>query len=469
LSWLANYTFNLPETVNLLKFRAGWAQVGNDTNPYQLEPVLGLGSWNTLPALGVPGTLLNPNLEPEQNTSIEGGVDLALFNNRLRFSGTYYNMDNVNQIFDVAMPRSSGYSGRKTNAGRINSKGVEITLGFTPIQNSNGLTWDVDFNFSRNVTTLQELPEGGRDYIQIWGDNGGAYTWLGEEIGNMYSYGYAKVEDPNSEYYQWPILEDGGWIAFRDIDNLEKVGNFNPDFLLGMQSRLTFGNWTVSASLDWRAGGDFTSFTYRYGESDWRSQRQLDQLIPGSLYSTEELAELLKSNPEENIIPQNGKFPRVGGHTAETGGFPLADGNDGAFVPGVIQVAGVDTPDDPTDDEYEEHLGGPGTFFYPVTDTYPWRFNKNITFDASFIKLRELSVGYRLPTILGINNANFAVYTRNLMLWTKSQIGIDPERAFGSGGGGGQGDTSSQWKQGYERQNVMPWSASLGFKLNFSF
>jgi hypothetical protein len=237
---------------------------------------------------------------------------------------------------------------------------------------------------------------------------------------------------------------------------------------MGMQTRLTFGNWVVSASFDWRAGGDFVSFTYRYGESDWRSQRQLDQMVPGSLYTTAELEELLKSDPAEYIIPKNGKFPRVGGHTAETGGYPLADGNDGAFVPGVVQVAGADTPDF-GDDEYEEHLGGPGTFFYPITDTYPWRFNKNVTFDASFIKMRELSVGYRLPTIAGISNANVAIYTRNLMLWTKSQVGIDPERAFGSSGGGSQGDTSSQWKQGYERQNVMPWSASLGFKLNFSF
>jgi hypothetical protein len=376
-------------------------------------------------------------------------------------------MDNVNQIFGIAMPQSSGYSNRLTNAGRINSKGVEITLGFTPIQNSNGLTWDVDFNFSRNVTRVAELPEN-LDFITFWSDNGGAYTWEGEEVGNLYTHSYAKVEDPNSEYYQWPILRSGGWIEFRDIASLEKTGNFNPDFLVGMQTRLTFGNWNIGASFDWRSGGDFVSFTYRYGESDWRSSRQLDQIIPGSLYGTEELANLLKSDPEAYLIPRNGYFPRVGGHTAETGGFPLADGNDGAFVPGVVQTAGADTPDNFADDVYEEHLGGPGTFFYPITDTYPWRFNRNITFDASFIKLRELSVGYRLPRVLGVSGANLAVYTRNLMLWTKSQVGIDPERAF-AGSSGRQGNTATQWRQGYERQNVMPWTASLGFKLNFSF
>jgi hypothetical protein len=109
----------------------------------------------------------------------------------------------------------------------------------------------------------------------------------------------------------------------------------------------------------------------------------------------------------------------------------LEDGGyDGAFIPGVIQVAGADTPEDFTDDVYEEHLGGDGTAIIPITDTYPWSYNKNITFDASFIKLRELSLAYRIPTIAGINNATFSVYTRNLMLWNAAKIGIDPEGPF---------------------------------------
>ena len=145
----------------------------------------------------------------------------------------------------------------------------------------------------------------------------------------------------------------------------------------------------------------------------------------------------------------------------------MGDDNDGAFVPGVIQVAGADTPDDPSDDEFEEHLGGPGTNFYPITDTYPWRFQKQITFDASFVKLRELTLNYNIPNNV-FDNLNVGVYTRNLMLWTKAKVGIDPERAFRATGGNSW-DTSSQFQQGIERQNVMPWSATFGFKVNFSF
>jgi len=235
-----------------------------------------------------------------------------------------------------------------------------------------------------------------------------------------------------------------------------------------MQTSLSYKRFVLNASIDWRHGGEFMSFTYRYGESDWKSQRQLDNLIPGGLYSSDELVSLLKSDPEKYIIPQTGNFPRVGGHTLETGGFPIDEnGNDGAFAPGVIQTGGADTPNDFSDDVYVEHLGGPETNIYPITNTYAWGFNEQITFDASFIKLRELSLGYQIPNFGVFKNASFSVYTRNIMLWTKADIGIDPERAFWAGGGT-QGNTATQFRQGIERQNVMPWSVPFGFKLNFN-
>jgi TonB-linked SusC/RagA family outer membrane protein len=469
LSWLTNYTFDLPASITMLKVRAGWAQVGNDTDPYQLEPSLSTGNYNTVTTVSVPSGLLNPNLLPEEATSIEGGIDLNMFDNKLRFSGTYYTIDNKNQIFGINLPQSSGFNSKLINAGLLRSKGWEFTLGGTPIR-KNGWEWNVDLNWSKNTTSVEEL-YGDLEFITLYSENGGgAITKVGEQIGDLYSRGYAYVEDESSPYYRWPILtENGEWIELSGLENMRNVGNFNPDFLMGMQTSLSFKRFTLSASFDWRQGGEFMSFTYRYGESDWKSQRQLDNLIPGGLYSQDELIALLKSDPEKYIIPQAGNYPRVGGHTAETGGFPVDDdGNDGAFVPGVVQISGTETPDDLSDDEYEEHLGGPNTNIYPITNTYAWGFNEQITFDASFIKLRELSLAYQLPNIGIIRNASFAIYTRNIMLWTKADIGIDPERAFWANSGT-QGDTSSQFRQGIERQNVMPWSVPFGFKLNFNF
>jgi outer membrane receptor protein involved in Fe transport len=200
LSWLANYTFALPESISLLKARAGWAQVGNDTDPYSLGANTRIGTWNTLTTQSVPRTLLNPDLKPELATSIEFGIDFNMFNDRLRFSGTYYTMDNENQIFSVPLPRSSGYSSKLINAGLINSNGIEISVGGTPIRNSGGITWDVDFNYTQNSTTVEELTDD-LEFIQIWSDNAGAYSFVGDKIGDIYSYGIAQVKDPNSEYY----------------------------------------------------------------------------------------------------------------------------------------------------------------------------------------------------------------------------------------------------------------------------
>ncbi|SIN80668.1 SusC/RagA family TonB-linked outer membrane protein [Algoriphagus halophilus] len=468
LSWLANYTLGMSDKIDMFKFRFGWAQVGNDTGPYNLVPNLSTGLYNSINTASMPSGLLNPDLKPEEATSYEGGVDLNMFNNKLRFSGTIYQIDNRNQIFSVNLPSSSGYSGRLINAGLIRSKGIELALGATLIRKQD-FSWDVDLNWSRNRTTVVELAEG-LDRITLWSENGGgAITFVGEQIGNMYSSSYAEVEDPNSPYYKWPILSNaGGWQELSGTENLKKVGNFNPDFQMGLQTTLNIKNFVIGASIDWRQGGEFMSFTYRYGESDWKSQRQLDNLIPGSLYSTDELIEMMKANPEKYIIPTAGNYPRVGGHTAETGGYYVDEnGSDGAFVPGVIQTAGADTPNDFSDDVYEEHLGAEGTNIYPITNTYPWDFNEQVTFDASFIKLRELSIGYRIPNLGKFKNATFSIYTRNLMIWTKADIGIDPERAFWASGGT-QGNTSSQFRQGIERQNVMPWSLPIGFKLNFN-
>lgn len=458
LSWLANYTFNLPSEISLLKLRANWAQVGNDTDPYRLVPALGTGIWGSLITTNVPGTLLNPQLKPEIQTSTEFGVELNLFNNRLRFDGTYYNAENRNQILTVTTPASSGFSSKLINAGALVSKGWEISVGGTPVKSDNGWTLDLNANFTRNRTTIKELAPG-IDFYQLWDDNnGGAFSFVGEEIGNLYSRGYATVQDPNSPYYRWPILsQNGEWIAMNDRNARMKVGNFNPRFIMGMQASLSYKRFTLNASFDWRSGGNFQSYTYRYGESDWRSQRQLDNLIPGGNYSSADLVALLKSDPEKYIIPTNGNFPRVGGHTQATGGMGF-DSNgdgvleyDGGFIPGVIQNA---------DGTYTEHLGGAGTKVYPITDTYPWSYNQQITFDASFVKLRELSLGYSVPSLFGLRNANISIYTRNIILWTAAKIGIDPERAFQADGG--------RFRQGIELQNVMPWTVPVGFKLGFS-
>lgn len=465
LSWLAQETFRLPVEVNMLKFRGGWAQVGNDADPYQLEPTLGVSSLPGfgIPVIGTPSQLLNPELKPEIATSIEGGMDLALFENRFRFEATYYQVENKNQILNIGTPASSGATSRLINAGKLESKGWELSLGGTPVQTQDWM-WDFQINFTRNRTYLIELDDQF-DRLELWSENdAGAYTQVGEEIGNLYSTGYLRVTDPNSEYYNWPILDGSGqWNALRgNRDEWIKVGNFNPRGILGAQTTVSYKRFTLSANIDYRIGGEFMSFTYRYGGSNWKSGHQKDALIPGGLYSEQELIELLKSNPDKYIIPSNGHFPRVGGYTQEEGGFYVdegAPGYDGVFIPGVI----IDE-----NGNYVEHLGGEGTIIRPVSNMFPWRFNQQVTFDASFIKLRDITLGYNVPAFAGVRSMRVSVYARNLLLWTKAGIGIDPERAFQTQTSN-QGDTRMMFRQGAELQNVIPFTMSVGFNIDVNF
>lgn len=458
LSWLANYTVQLPQEISQLKFRAGWAQVGNDAAPYQIEQALGTGNWGNLVTTNVAGTLLNPQLKPEIATSAEVGADVGLFKNRLRFEGTYYHAVNKNQILSVTTPNSSGYNSRLINAGMLASRGWELSLSGSPIHRLSGWSVDVGVNFTRNRTTIRALAPGV-DYYQLWDDNnGGAFTYVGDEIGNLYSRGYAYVKDPASPYYRWPILSGNGeWIAVNDRSARVKVGNFNPRFMMGWQASISYKRVSLTANFDWRSGGNFQSYTYRYTESDWRSERQLANLIPGSQYTPDQLVALLKSDPVQYIIPQNGNFPRVGGHTKATGGMGF-DSNgdgvleyDGGFIPGVIQNA---------DGSYTENLGGKGTVIYPITELYPWSYNQQITFNASFVKLREISLAYQLSRLWSFRNVALSLYSRNIMLWTAAKIGIDPERAFQAENG--------RFRQGVELQNVMPWTIPVGFKVGFT-
>src|SRR5690606_13509723 len=112
LSVLLNNALDLGENISLAKIRGGWAQVGNDTDPYKLMPsMVNSGMWGNQITLSTSGTLLLPDLKPEIQTSWEIGADLALYDNRIRFEGTYYEAENKNQILNIGLPPSSGYTG----------------------------------------------------------------------------------------------------------------------------------------------------------------------------------------------------------------------------------------------------------------------------------------------------------------------------------------------------------------------
>ncbi len=476
LSVLLNEFLPLSNKVSLLKLRGGIAEVGNDTRPYQLIATLAnAGTFNGTPQLSTSGVLLNPQLKPEIARSYEAGIDFSMFANRLRFAGTYYVVDNKNQIFSTAMPGSSGYSMKNINAGLLRGKGIELSFGITPVKNNN-LRWDLNFNLTRSRTTLLELSDD-LPYFTMWEEaKGGAWTYVGDEMGDIYDAELVTVKDKTSEYYGYPILDETGkWQSIDAQNSRNKIGNYNPKFILGGQTSVSYKGFNLSMTFDWRNGGDFVSQTYRYSEEHGRSQLFLDKLIdPGSM-SGKELRDHLVAHEDELIRSTGNNFPLVGGPTPEYNGFPFVYGPytlpyGGVFIPGVF--AQYNESGDITG--YIENLGenvgkAGGTITLPYAGATAWSFTRAFIYDASYLKLREITLSYDLPSALtkkiGMENVNIGVFSRNIMLWTAAKINIDPERAF-------QPTTTArggtQFMQGIERYNVTPWVAPIGFKLNIT-
>ncbi len=459
LSVLLSEMLDMPEWFTFAKLRGGWAQVGNDVDPYQLEQYFSTyEDWGTAKQMYMGGVLRNTSLIPEIATSQEVGFDLKFLNNRIGLEATYYNVQNENQVLNIGLPIESGASSKQINAGLIESKGWELGVITTPVLTKD-FRWDLNFNISRNRTSIKELADG-IEYFQF-GSEGTAFvrTYVGETIGDIYQKPLLTVQDEASQYYGYPIISNGGVIhEDNDPAHMEKIGNFNPDFIMGIQPTFTYKSFSLYANLDWRQGGEFYSRTMVFLSNNG----QLESTFSGADYDpSRSIEEQIKENPENYF----GDW--VGGRTGEYGGFAWEDAslgreNDASFHPGVREV--VDGNGDKT---YVENLGGPGTIWLT-----PFTANKEIVrtiadnnlYSATYIKIRELALAYHLPksfvSKIGMQKASVSVIAKNIFEWTEAGVDFDPERAFKGG---------SSWTQGIEYYNALPWIGSLGFKLNVEF
>jgi TonB-linked SusC/RagA family outer membrane protein len=475
LSVMLDKVIDMGEKVNMLKFRGGWAQVGNDTSPYQLAATYAdAGQWGDAIRLSKSPNLLSPDLLPEISTSFEIGVDLKMYENRLRFEGTYYSVDNRNQILGVPLAASTGFNGVKINAGLLQSKGWEFLLGVTPVKTKDW-SWDLNLNFTKNETRILELTDDV-EFIQFWSEakvkNIGYVKndALGRDglVGNLYARKVMRVKDESSPYYGYPILGSGLDAEWQGEEEYTKIGNYNPDFIMGLQSALSYKNFTLNMTFDWRYGGQYVSQTSHYLNENVITQTWLDELVnPGNLGGgpSQELRDWVVANKEQLLLGDH--LRPVGGPTSEYGGFAESFSgvtiHDGTFAPGVMGHY----DDDGKFILEQENLGNKGTTFLPYVVSYPWDLGEEKMFDADYIKLREISLSYRLPKKMveqiGMDNINVSVYSRNIILWTKdSALGVDPERAF-------QAEGNGKFSQGVERYNAEPWAVPIGFKVGFTF
>ena len=443
LSAMVSEMIKLPSWVSLFKLRGGISQVGKDTSPYVIATVLQQGTWGSNTTYKVPSNLPNINLKPEIAKAFEVGTDISLFKNRLGFDFTYYKVKNSNQILNTSTSPTSGYTAATINAGNVENKGIEIGLHVVPVK-SNDWNWDVHVNFTRERSKLKELTEGIEQF-QFWESTQVfAITQVGDYIGDIYTRDVIRVEDKNSPYYGWALLNSNGKIQRNNnTDAMIKAGNFMHDFMMGLQTSVSYKNITLSMSFDWRQGGKYYDQTMmrlaRGQKIEYYNDNAQSSTFTGILSNlsfngdNNALANEIKSHPE--LYRYNNVW--IGGLSKELGGFLYPNGvYEGAFFPGVISDG---------KGGYIENFGGDGTVYVKAYDIFQpsggyWdtgTANKWI-YDASFIKLREIAISYTLPKSLtqkiSTQNITISGFMRNLLLYSGSKTNQDPESIYHNDG-----------------------------------
>jgi TonB-linked SusC/RagA family outer membrane protein len=267
---LNNFVDPEQKLFNLLKLRAGYAQVGNDTDPYQLYQtfdVPGQG-YLGLTTLSAPSIKLNEDLKPEQVTSIEFGLEGSMLNNRLNFDISIYDKETTDMIFNVPVPAATGFQFFKENVGKVSNKGLEITLGGRIIQNSK-MVWDSSLNYSKNENELLELIDDLETFTYMTTNDG--QVALRAQVGGTIGDIYGSVWKTNESGQK--LLREDGRPQTSDPD--QYLGTAQPDFLAGWVNTFRYGNYTLSFQIDGRFGGQFYSNTSRNLDSYGVSERSL--------------------------------------------------------------------------------------------------------------------------------------------------------------------------------------------------
>lgn len=400
--------------ISFIKLRGGYAIVGDDTSPYSLEPVYYSAgtSFNGVNLFSAQSTLPTYNLKPELTNSIEFGGDFKFFQNRLGLDLTYYNATTHNQLLNVDIPYSSGYSSWKTNAGSINNQGIELQLYATILKFSEGFSWDMMVNWSTNTSTVVDLAEGLTELqMNSFYYGNSLMAFPGEEWGQIYGTSFAR-----DSIGQVLVNRKGNPSESTEY---EVLGNVNPDWIGGIGNTFSYKGFSLYVLFDFRKGGDVYSLTKAVGQKT------------GILQSTAE------------------------------GGMR----EDGIIVDGVyLEGSKVDLDGD----GIREDVSGQANQT-PISSFDYWGNSRSwgelSIIDGSFIKLREVNFSYSLPSSLinkiGVYGATISVFGRNLaLLYTheSNDVHIDPEVSFGGTMGG----------MGLEAYQLAP-SRTIGVKLNVKF
>lgn len=466
LSWIASQTFHLPEVFNLVKARLALADVGNgllrrrSVDTYSFEA----SDWGAAKTVVINASLVDPNIKPEHSITHEAGVDIWMLNNRIKFDFTYFVKDQKNQLDNIPLVQGTGYTGLLTNIGDVTNKGYEWGLTLTPARSKNW-NWDVSASFTHYKATITKLSDKFAPNGYVFANYDGktrVKIAVGEAVGNIYEQNPI-LRVKSGKYAGMPLL-DGEGGEFQDgSDERDRalLGNFNPDYILGLNTTLRYKHFSLNLVGSFRKGGRYISVNQQYAESDGR--------LPTTFGSG-----------SNNPYWQGGRDAAHGGLPWPAAGSSKYDAinsnNDGqrtdktddaSYAKGVfLNPNYTGDPANATDADYIVNGADPNNTFYQYPyNSYGdviWDFSSTRTYDATNFKLREVSIAYTLPDQLTnrykLNNVTISLIGRNFFQWNKSGRNEDPESAF-SGVGTNQGILRA----------TLPSIRSYGLKLGVNF
>lgn len=369
------------------KLRANYAEVGADAPIYTVSDTYNIGTpFDGRTQSTVSAIKNNPDLKPERTKSSEVGVEASFFGSRLGVDATYYNTKTVNQILPVNVSTTTGYTSKYLNSGTVVNKGVELSLNGTPVR-TNDFSWRINVNWTRNRNKVTELfkDETGNQAtnLSIASFQGGisVNATLDQPYGTIrgtnfvYNENGDKVIGANGRYLQ-------------SATSNEVIGNMNPNWTGGISNNFKYKNLSLSFLIDIRKGGSVFSLDQYYG-------------LATGMY--EETAGI-------NDLGNESRLP-----ISEGGGF-INPGVNEQGQPNTVRV---------TNEEF-------GSYGYRRLPSAAF------VYDAGFIKLRELVLGYSLPqsvvTKLGpVKGVDFSLIGRNLWLIHKNLPNADPEDGLSFG------------------------------------
>lgn len=424
LSAVVNSIAKLPSWIHLLKVRASWAQVGNDTDPYKTSPYYTTSDFAG--ALVKPSTLYNADFKPEMSSNREGGFDFRVLGGRLGLDMTYYYNRTKNQILNAPFDPTTGYTKGTINSGCVSNRGVELVLRGTPIK-TRDLQWDLTATWSTNKNKIESLSDFA-DERQILGSYvSGNVSIIGTKGGTTGDiWGYKLKRNPQGE-----VIIDATGLPARPSE-IEYVACALPDWEGAFNTSVKYKNWSFAMQWDGKVGGK----TYSQSHHKMSEQGHIKETLNGRKPGTSLYLDI--DNPDIQALFKAQKITPVAGVYCIAPG--VVDNGDGTYSPNqkIVTIEAY----------YKE--------YYRIGNV------ETNTFDTSYLKLREVRIDYNLPKKwlknTFISNATVGLYGRNLLCITDYPM-YDPETASLDG---------SSFVTGVE-VGTLPTTRSYGINLKVDF